>query len=120
MCDPVLIAAILEELGYLDEKTEKDRKEEVREEGRKKDSSQNSREEKKITHLFMPDPGDYLPLGCNDPLHLTSHNPQLFEPILPSQDYAQRNGLLPTYRFHPMDLRKNVLAKDAHPIRGRD
>jgi len=45
MCDPVLIAAILEELGYLDEKTEKDRKEEVREEGRKKDSSQNSREQ---------------------------------------------------------------------------
>jgi len=29
MCDPVLIAAILEELGYLDEKKEKDKKGEV-------------------------------------------------------------------------------------------
>ena len=69
---------------------------------------------------LMGDPGDYLPLGCNDPLHLTSHNPQLFEPILPSQDYAQHNGLLPTYIFHPTDTRRNVLAKDVHPIRARD
>ena len=45
MRDPVLIAAILEELGYLDEKIEKDRKEEVREEERIKDNSKNSGEE---------------------------------------------------------------------------
>jgi len=29
MCDPVLIAAILEELGYFDENKEKDKKEEI-------------------------------------------------------------------------------------------
>ena len=29
MCDPVLIAAILEELGYFDDKKEKDRKAEL-------------------------------------------------------------------------------------------
>jgi hypothetical protein len=31
MCDPVLIAAILEELGYFDEKKENDKKGEVSE-----------------------------------------------------------------------------------------
>jgi hypothetical protein len=44
MCDPVLIAAILEELGYFDEKKEKDKKEEVRDEGGDKDKLQNSGE----------------------------------------------------------------------------
>ena len=41
----MLIAAILEELGYLDEKKEKDRKCEFHDAGRHKDSSQNSGEE---------------------------------------------------------------------------
>ena len=39
MCDPVLIAAILEELGYFDEKKEKDKKDEAHEEGREEDHS---------------------------------------------------------------------------------
>jgi hypothetical protein len=40
MCDPVLVAAILEELGYFDEKNEG-----VRDEGVSRDSLQNSGEE---------------------------------------------------------------------------
>lgn len=48
MCDPVLIAAILEELGYFDEKKEKDKKEEARdEEGTKESSEKDSEEETK-------------------------------------------------------------------------
>jgi hypothetical protein len=47
MCDPELIAAILEELGYFDEKKEKDKKEEVHDEGHNKDNSKNSGEEEK-------------------------------------------------------------------------
>ena len=43
----MLIAAILEGLGYLDEKKEKDRKCEIHDEGRHNDSSQNNGEEKK-------------------------------------------------------------------------
>ena len=49
MCDPVLIAAILEELGYFDEKDEKkekDKNKEVPDEARGKDNSKNSGEEK--------------------------------------------------------------------------
>lgn len=42
MCDPVLIAAILEELGYFDEKKEKDKKREISNEEGNKDSLQNS------------------------------------------------------------------------------
>jgi hypothetical protein len=38
MCAPVLIAAILEELGYFDEKKEKDNKDEVDNEESKEDS----------------------------------------------------------------------------------
>jgi hypothetical protein len=45
MCDPALIAAILDELGYFDEKKEKDNKEEVPDEERTKDNSKNSGEE---------------------------------------------------------------------------
>jgi hypothetical protein len=45
ICDPVLIAAILEELGDLDEKKTKDNKEQVREQRGNKDNVQNSREE---------------------------------------------------------------------------
>jgi len=45
MCDPVLIAAILEELGYFDEKKDKDKKDEVRDEERKKDNLKNCRKE---------------------------------------------------------------------------
>ena len=45
MCDPVLIAAILEELGYFDEKKEKDQKREIRDKEGKKDNFQTSREE---------------------------------------------------------------------------
>lgn len=57
MCDPVLIAAILEELGYFDEKKEKEKKEEFRGGISSKNRSENSTEEKhEITHLFMPDP----------------------------------------------------------------
>jgi len=47
MCDPELIAAILKDLGYSDEKKEKDKKEEVRDDGRNKDNLQNSREEER-------------------------------------------------------------------------
>ena len=48
MCDPVLIAAILEELGYFDEKKEKDKKDKVRdEEGTKESSERDSEEETK-------------------------------------------------------------------------
>jgi hypothetical protein len=45
MCDPVIIAAILEELGFFDENKEKDKKEEVRDEGSSKSNSKNSGEE---------------------------------------------------------------------------
>jgi hypothetical protein len=37
MCDPVLIAAILEELGYFDEKKEKDKKDKIPDEGSTKE-----------------------------------------------------------------------------------
>jgi hypothetical protein len=47
MCDPELIAVILEELGYLDEKKEKDGTDEVRDEGGNKDNLQNRRQEEK-------------------------------------------------------------------------
>ena len=47
MCDPVLIAAILEELGYFDQKKEKEKKDEVRDEGANKDNVQNGREEER-------------------------------------------------------------------------
>ena len=47
MCDPALIAAILEELGYLDNKKEKDKKDEVREKERNEDSLKNSGEGEK-------------------------------------------------------------------------
>ncbi len=46
MCDQELIAAILEELGYLDEKKKEDKKEEVLDE-RSKDNSKNRGEEEK-------------------------------------------------------------------------
>lgn len=42
MCDPVLIAVILEELGYFDEKKEKDKKDEVSNEESKKGHSNSS------------------------------------------------------------------------------
>jgi hypothetical protein len=45
MCDPELIAAILEELGYLDERKARDKKEEVRDDGSSKDNLKNSGEE---------------------------------------------------------------------------
>jgi hypothetical protein len=45
MCDPVLIAAIFEELGYFDEKKQKDKKAKDRDEGSRKDRSENSGEE---------------------------------------------------------------------------
>lgn len=44
MPDPVVIAAILDELGYFDEKRE-DKKDEVDDEGRKKVSLRNNGEE---------------------------------------------------------------------------
>ncbi len=44
MCDPEIIAAILEELGYLDEKKEEDKKEDVHEEDDIKEDSRNSEE----------------------------------------------------------------------------
>ena len=47
MCDPVLIAAILDELGYFDEKKEKDKKEEIHGKERNEDNSKNSGEEQK-------------------------------------------------------------------------
>jgi hypothetical protein len=45
MCDPVLLAAILEELGYLDEKKGKDKKREINDKEPNKDSPQDSGEE---------------------------------------------------------------------------
>ena len=45
MCDSALIAAILEELGYFDEKKKKDKNQEVHDKGSAKDSSKNSGEE---------------------------------------------------------------------------
>ena len=47
MRDPVLIAAILQELGYLDEKKEKGKTEEGHNEERNKDHLKNRGEEKK-------------------------------------------------------------------------
>ena len=44
MCDPVLIAAILEELGYLDEKKQKDKEDELREKESNQDKLKNSEE----------------------------------------------------------------------------
>jgi hypothetical protein len=44
MCDPVLIAAILEELGYFDEEKEGDKRDEVHDRKTDKDNSKNSRE----------------------------------------------------------------------------
>ncbi len=38
MCDEELIAAILEELGYVDEKKKEDKKEEIHNEGSDKDN----------------------------------------------------------------------------------
>jgi len=44
MCDQELIAAILEELGYLDEKKKEDKKEDVHEEENIKDDTRNAEE----------------------------------------------------------------------------
>ena len=44
MCDQELIAAILEELGYLDEKKKDDKKQDVHEEDDIKEDSRNSEE----------------------------------------------------------------------------
>lgn len=45
MCDPVLIAATLEELGYFDEKKEKDQKRKISDKKGNKDRVQDSGEE---------------------------------------------------------------------------
>jgi hypothetical protein len=45
MCDPVLVAAILEELGYFDENKGTDQKKEISDEEGNKDSLQGSGEE---------------------------------------------------------------------------
>jgi len=47
MCDAEIIAAILEELGYFDEKKVEDKKDEVHDEGNKKDNSENSGDEER-------------------------------------------------------------------------
>jgi hypothetical protein len=57
MCDPELIAAILKDLGQFDEKKEKDKKDEVDDEGRQIVKKKRGRRST-ITHLFTPDPGD--------------------------------------------------------------
>jgi hypothetical protein len=46
MCDPVLIAAILEELGYFDEKKGKDQNDEVSEANIKGEPEKSGEEEK--------------------------------------------------------------------------
>jgi hypothetical protein len=46
MCDPILIAAILEELGYFDEEKRKDKKGEISDKKGNKDSLEDSGEEK--------------------------------------------------------------------------
>ena len=52
MCDPVLIAPILEELGYFDEKKGKDKKREISDKEGNEDNMQNSRgEELKVEQL---------------------------------------------------------------------
>ena len=54
MCDPKLIAAILEELGYLDDKKGKEKKEELRDKETDKDNSKNSgAEEKQLSIVDM-------------------------------------------------------------------
>ena len=53
MCDPVLIAAILEELGYLGDEKEKDKKDEVDAEQLKRDNSKNSGEEEQKHKLLI-------------------------------------------------------------------
>lgn len=45
MCDPALIAAILEELGYFDQKKEKDKEDEVHAQGRTNEGLKSSGEE---------------------------------------------------------------------------
>ncbi len=47
MCDPVLMAAILEELGYFDEKKEKEKNREISDKEGNKDRVQDSGEEEK-------------------------------------------------------------------------
>ena len=47
MCDPEIIAAILEELGYLDEKKEEDKKEDVHEEYAIKEDTRKAEEGEK-------------------------------------------------------------------------
>jgi hypothetical protein len=54
MCDPVLIAAILEELGYFDERKEKDKKHEVSDEESSEESSKNTVEEEKQVKVKIP------------------------------------------------------------------
>jgi hypothetical protein len=46
MCDPILIATILEELGYFDDKKEKDKKDEVSEVDIKGEPEKSREEEK--------------------------------------------------------------------------
>ncbi|HEX9666364.1 MAG TPA: hypothetical protein VGA95_07355 [Thermodesulfobacteriota bacterium] len=47
MCDPVLRAAIFEELGYFDKNKEKDKKDEIHDEQSKKDNLRNTGEEER-------------------------------------------------------------------------
>jgi hypothetical protein len=47
MCDPVLIAAILEELGYLNQKKEKDKKRDISDKERNKVGLQDSGKKEK-------------------------------------------------------------------------
>jgi len=52
MCDPEIIAAILEELGYLDEKKKKDKKDEVHDEGSSTDKLKNSGGARKVIKKY--------------------------------------------------------------------
>ncbi len=50
MCDPVLVGAILEELGYFNKKKEMERKDQADDEETKKSKSRNSGTRKKVAH----------------------------------------------------------------------
>jgi hypothetical protein len=61
MCDPLLIAAILEELGNFDKKKEKEKKDEVRDKEKNEDNQNSGKKNKKKNNSFIhPDLLDSL------------------------------------------------------------
>jgi hypothetical protein len=63
MCDPVLIATILEELAYFDEKKEKDKKDKADDEKTNKDKLRNNGGRTRIAYkcqFACPAPSTYI------------------------------------------------------------